>query len=173
MKKTIAVIAAAALAGSAMAGNEIIVDLTGIESWDDQGDPDNVVLSIDLGVPGAEVTGMEWDLGFTPFSPSWTEEPHITLSDTDQTDMYDWDMGDWGGTSNSDPIDLAGSDSFSLFVGDDGMLRIEFWEDFVDFSDGPDGFYDRGTLNISFVPAPGAIALLGLAGFAAPRRRRH
>ena len=80
-------------------------------------------------------------------------------------------MGDWGGVDNSVPIALAGSVATSFFVGGDGLLRIEFWEDFVDFK-GADGFYGS-TLTIHYIPAPASLALLGLGGLVGIRRRRR
>ena len=41
-----------------------------------------------------------------------------------------------------------------------------------DFAGGDVGFYDGWTLDVNFVPAPGAAAMLGLAGLAGLRRRR-
>ncbi len=150
MRKIIAAFAFAAIASGASA-QTVVVDITGVESRDGQGNPINVVLGVDLGVPNAEVTGIAWDLLFTPNAPSWTSEPHMTYGDTGGSNAYDWDMGNWGGVDNSTPITLLGSDTTSFFVGGDGILRIEFWEDFVDFAGAADGGYGSGSsLTISF-----------------------
>ena len=170
MRKTVAAFAVAAMAGGALA-QQVVVDITGVESRDGQGNPINVVLGVDLGLPNAEVTGIAWDLLFTPNAPSWTSEPHMTYGDTSGSNAYDWDMGNWGGVNHSPPISLRGSDTTSFLVGADGILRIEFWEDFVDFAGAADGVYGS-TLIISFVPAPSSLALLGLGGLMATRRRR-
>ncbi len=169
--KKIAALSVMATAGMAM-GNDVFVDLTGLASMDGQGEGTNVVLMVDLGVPNAEVTGISWELGYEPISPSWTSEPHLTYGDSAGSNAYDWDMGDWGGTNNSDPVFLAGSDTTSFFVGGDGMLRIELWEDFNDFAGAPDGFYTQGGVNVTFTPAPASLALLGMGGLVATRRRR-
>jgi MYXO-CTERM domain-containing protein len=42
---------------------------------------------------------------------------------------------------------------------------------FASIKDGISGALSQGSSNFSAVPAPGALALLGLAGFAARRRR--
>ncbi len=169
--KKIAALSVMAMAGMAM-GQQVFVDLTGLESVDGQGDIDNDVLLVNLGVPNAEVVSIDWDLSYEPFAPSWTSEPHMTYGDSSGSIGYDWDMGDWGGSANSDPISLVGSDTTSFFVGGDGVLRIELWEDFDDFADSADGLYTQGVLTITFTPAPSSLALLGMGGLVATRRRR-
>ena len=55
----------------------------------------------------------------------------------------------------------------------DGVLVIEFLETFDNAPGADDAVWKSGTLFIQVIPAPGAMALLGLAGlFGAPRRRR-
>lgn len=163
--KKVAILSLAAIAGTAMADTS--VDISGVASVNPLGDPTNVVLVISTGIPGVEITSIEWDLFYTPISPSWTDEPNWSFAGG----AYNWDMGDHGGTSSSTPIALAGSEATSFFADGAGDVTIEFWEDFNDFG-GPDGFYDRGTITLKFVPAPASAALLGLGGLVATRRRR-
>ena len=132
MQKTVTVLAALAMASGALA--QVNVNISGVESRDGQGAAVNVVMLVNLGTPNAEVLFVGWDLSFTPNAPSWTSEPHMTFGDSAGSNAYDWDMGNWGGVNNSNPLALNGQDATSFFVGGDGLLRIELWEDFVDFS---------------------------------------
>lgn len=174
MRKIVAAFAVVAIASSAFAQSFVSVDITGVESRHGLGgDAPNVVLLVNLpGGAGQEVTSFGWDLLFTPNSPSWTSEAHMQLSDTGETSIFDWDMGNFGGVNNSTPVNLNGSIATSFFVGGDATLRIEFWEDFDDSGVDPDGVYGS-TLRIGYVPEPASLVLLGLGGllFAARRRR--
>ena len=65
----------------------------------------------------------------------------------------------------------AGSD---FIIGADGILTMEFWESYNDHVGAADAKYTGGSVTIEYneIPAPGALALLGLAGIAGTRRRR-
>ena len=170
MRKTVAAFAVAAMADGAFA-QSVNVNIGNVPSVNGQGDPANIVLLVNLGVPNAEVTGIDWNFAFLPVGASWTAEAHMTFGDSGGSNAYDWDMGNWGGANNSIPVSLNGTDTTSFLVGGDGLLRIEFWEDF-DNHPGPDGIYDRVLLTIRYIPAPSSLALLGLGGLVAMRRRR-
>ncbi len=65
---------------------------------------------------------------------------------------------------------------FSDLVLPSGVLRIEFF-DAIDDLPGPDGRFVAGTglflsFDVTIVPAPSSIALLGASGLVAARRRR-
>jgi len=168
MKKTLAVAALAATAGLATAGLSVTVDVSGAESWDFLGDPDNTVLQVLLGA-NATVTGISWDVNLTTIGLSWADEHTWTFE---------------GGAAQVNPgagdaftvvnMNYQGSTSTSFQVGADGLLDIELHE--VGFDDNPnavDSFLEAGSsLTINYVPAPGALAVLGLGGLVAGRRRR-
>lgn len=169
MKKTIVILAAAGLASVAAA--DVIVDITGVTSNDGFNAPVNITLTVATGIPNVEITGIEWDIFYTPFGNSWTSEPHWAFSDLG----HDWDMGagGHGGVNNNNPIALSGSEATSFFADGNGDVTIQFWEDFVDFPNAPDGIYgDDSSITLNFVPAPSSLALLGLGGLVAIRRRR-
>lgn len=166
MKKTIVILTAAGLASAAAA--DITVDIAGVTSNDGQGAGVNVVLTVATGVPNVEVTSIDFEGFYVPNGNSWTAEPHWTF----QGGGHTWNMSDWGGVNNPNPLQYAGSEGTSFFTDGNGDVTIEFWEDFVDFPGAPDGTYDRGSITMKFVPAPSSLALLGLGGLVAIRRRR-
>jgi hypothetical protein len=56
-------------------------------------------------------------------------------------------------------------------VSSDGLVFLTLYDSFVD--DTIDHVYGAGsTVTVTFIPAPGAAALLGLGGLVAVRRRR-
>ena len=59
MKKTIALAAVAALAGTAAAQSSITIDVSGVNSWGFQGDPQNEFINVFLGA-GASITNIAW-----------------------------------------------------------------------------------------------------------------
>jgi hypothetical protein len=149
--------------------------------WDLQGDPDNVVVTLDLnallgGAAGADafVTGIGWDVTVTTTDPSWLSEATYNLNG----EIF---------VSPGAGDDFPGSSSYSsggiLDLGDNalpdslaagGILTIEFFDSFDDFADAIDGF-SSGTLTLAVdykVPAPAGLAVLGLGGLVATRRRR-
>ena len=77
--------------------------------------------------------------------------------------------GTFGPTNGS--LDVELSNLFSNAEGRVDLLTASSW---VDGSGLPAGEYIQGILTIVYqpLPAPGAIALLGLAGLAGKRRRR-
>ncbi|MFG0245026.1 MAG: PEP-CTERM sorting domain-containing protein [Phycisphaerales bacterium JB052] len=166
MKKTIALAAVAALAGSAAAA-DLTIDVSGINSWGFQGDAQNETLSVALGA-GAVITGIAWDVNLTTLGISWADENT---------------MGFEGGALEVMP---GAGDAFTVFnqnysgstggvaLSADGILDIEFYEvGFDDNAGAVDSYYEAGsTITISYVPAPSALAVLGLGGLVAGRRRR-
>ncbi len=162
-----------------VATGTIIVDISGYNSNDAQGSALNEILTVALGV-GAEMTGIGWDVYLTTIGGSWASEavmnfggqlfltPGIadSFSVTNQNYSSDGilDLGD-NGIPNTLP-DAAGN------------LDIEFFESFVDNGGTGDATWGAGsTLTLvgfggNFVPTPGSLAVLGLGGLVAGRRRR-
>ncbi len=166
MKKTIALAAVAALAGTAVAGNSITIDVSGVNSWGFQGDPQNEFLNVFVGA-GASITNIAWDVNLTTLGISWADENTMTFNGAESVNVA---AGDAFTVSNQN---YAGSQASGLVLDASGMLSIEVHE--VGFDDNPgdiDSFYNSGTVTISYVPAPGALAVLGMGGLVAGRRRR-
>tara|TARA_A100000171_G_scaffold29081_1_gene27188 strand:- start:11766 stop:12266 length:501 start_codon:yes stop_codon:yes gene_type:complete len=166
MKKTIALAAVAALAGTAVAGNSITIDVSGVNSWGFQGDPQNEFIDVFVGA-GASITNIAWDVNLTTLGISWADENTMTFNGAESVNVA---LGDAFTVSNAN---YAGSQGSGLVLDASGMLSIEVHE--VGFDDNPgdiDSFFNSGTVTISYVPAPGALAVLGMGGLVAGRRRR-
>ena len=165
MKKTIALAAVAALAGTAM-GTDLVIDVSGVESWDFQGDPDNTILNVFVGA-GATITNIAWNVNLTTLGISWADENTMTFNGAQSINVA---AGDAFTVSNAN---YAGSAASGIVLDGSGMLSIEFHEvGFDDNANAVDSFFNSGSLTISYVPAPSALAVLGLGGLAAGRRRR-
>lgn len=165
MKKTIALAAVAALAGTAM-GTDLVLDVSGVESWDFQGDANNTILNVFVGA-GATITNIAWNVNLTTVGISWADENTMTFNGAQSINVA---TGDAFTVSNAN---YAGSAASGIVLDGSGMLSIEFHEvGFDDNANAVDSFFNSGSLTISYVPAPSALAVLGLGGMAAGRRRR-
>ena len=171
MKKTIAIAAIAALAGTAMAQDTLNLDISGSQSWEFQGDPLNETLNVLVG-SGANITNISWDVNLTTVAPSWADESTIGLFGNSVV------LTPGAGVATTVTNEnFTGSQAVNITLGADGMLDIEFYEvGFNDVAGGVDSFYEPGsTVTLSgsgFVPTPGSLAVLGLGGLVAGRRRR-
>lgn len=160
----------------------LVIDVTGIQSWGLQGSSGNTVLTYQVGA-FATVTSIGFDVNVSAISPSWLSEIGVKFTDS---------VGD-GVLLNPSGDDVQGTASYSGYfelsdfgldfqVGADGILRIEFYEDFNDYA-GVDGFWNFGSLTVGItpqvvaVPEPGTGILLGAGlaamGYAARRRSRR
>ncbi len=175
MNKSISLLAATA-ASSLAYGDVIDIDLTGVNSNDGLGEAFNEVLSYDLG--DIVLTGIAWDNvqadGFG--SPSWGNEMTMNVNGAFSISFFPSEGsgsagGPWGPASSGGIIDLEGA--LGSYVALEGAaLTLEFFEAYDDAAGATDATYTSGivTIEYSVVPAPGALALLGLAGMG--RRRR-
>ncbi len=167
MKKTIALAAIAASAGLAH-GQTLVIDVTGIESWEFAGDALNTIMNVFVGA-SATITNIAWDVNMTTAGISWAEEN--TMGFFGNSEEVFAGFGVAAAVTNAN---FAGSQASSIVLGADGMLDIEFYESvWNDNAAAVDSFYEAGSsITISYVPAPSALAVLGLGGLVAGRRRR-
>lgn len=154
----------------------ITIDLSGVDSWDVAGDSDNTFISQFLGA-NANVVGIGWDVNLATVGASWLSEP---VMDFEGAIFLTVGIGDdFAGTasySSGGILDLTAlTTPLDFFVGADGLLDIEFFEGYDDVADAIDATFGQGSsvqIQYVVVPAPGAVAMLGLGGLVAGRRRR-
>lgn len=178
MKKSM--IAALALAGTAAFATAqstytFVLDGMGVEG----GLFDNMpTLTHNFGGAGF-VSQIDFDVNYEAFSPSWQSEVAISF-DTDggapgaigSGDFYDLFMADYGAPAAPGVFSASGSIGVNL-VSSDGLVWLTLWDSFNDGAVDPDAMFGAGsTVTVTYIPAPGALALLGLGGLAAARRRR-
>ncbi len=163
-------------AGAATA--TLTIDVSGAQFNDAQGSALNEMLSIAL-ADGAVVTGIGWDVTLTSIGASWANEAVINFEDQIFLTVSGDGFPVTSANYSSGIIDLT--DDVSLpnitldTLGASDTLDIEFFESFVDNGGTGDNFFEAGSvlfLQVAGVPAPGSLAILGLGGLVAGRRRR-
>ena len=162
-------------AGAATA--TITVDVSGVSFNDAQFSALNDTMSIALGL-GAEVTGIGWDITLSTIGASWASEAVIdfegqiflTVAAGDDFSVSNMAYSSGGIIDLTDDVALP-----NITLGGDGNLDLEFFESFVDNGGTGDSMFEAGsilTLQVKGIPAPGSLAILGLGGLVAGRRRR-
>lgn len=162
---------------STRGGLTMTLDLAGFTSYDELGNAINDTAGINLGGDFL-VTGLGWsNVTIQTVGASWLSEATIYFLDSPiglQLSVGAADATPGTGTYSSGGIlDLASIDpDFPFTAGADGIVNIEFYDGFVDNVGSADALYLSGTLTIQYTPTPGALAVLGLGGLVAGRRRR-
>jgi len=165
----------------------LVVNVAGVESYGEVGDSNNTVLTFNVGA-FATITNIAYNVNVTAFNPSYLSELGLYFGDTDQSTGVFFNPGfadaDPGTASYADSADLTDL-GLSFQVGADGLLRLEFFEDFDDASVSPDGIWNFGTITFltdavdvppgGEVPEPATGMLMGaglaLIGYTARRRK--
>ena len=181
MKKLSHMAAAAALAFSAAAAQAtpVVVDVTGAQSVNLQGEAGNTVWLVNVGA-NALINSLDWAVTLTAFAPSQLAEMQVSFGSSSGLDLITLTPGQLdlssGSGSYSGTVDLS---TFGITAGADGLLRIEFSEAYKDLALGTvEGQWTSGSLtfDVSAVPEPATAALallgLGLVGAQARRSRR-
>lgn len=182
MNKTCIMTAAAVfgIAGAAVAFDTVVVDISGLDSNELQGDALNVIIDVVGFNVGDIITDIEYTIvDLTPIGASWSVESVYSLTDggnfvlDNSGGAFTYD----GTANNSDPYTGAGVHDIDDYVMTTDTLTIELHEwDFNDNAGSADATYGEGsflTINYTAVPAPGALALLGIGGLAGLGRRRR
>jgi hypothetical protein len=172
-------IAVAAMAGAAVAGSTYVVevDMTGWVADAAYGDLANSSVTItlpevdgftgDFSVTAIEFVGLQYSVS----TGAWLSELVLSVNDGPVGAFWDYQPSSLnvGGTFGPASGSFAGAGSFGgpfdVQTGDLFVTAYTLW------APGTISIAS-GTLRISYVPAPGAIALLGVAGLVGSRRRR-
>lgn len=181
MKKfhKLAATAALACAGFSASAAIVVVDVTGVQSINAQGEAGNVVKLVDIGA-NAVLTSLDWTVTLNAFAPSSLSEMQISFGSSSGLDLIDFSPDAFDGFSSagsySGSLDLTG---LGVAAGADGKLRIEFSESHKDFAfNVAEGQWLNGNLSfgVAAVPEPATVTLallgLGLVGWQARRARR-
>jgi len=159
----------------------LVVNVAGIQSYATIGDSGNTVLTFNVGA-FATITGIAYNVNLTAFNPSYLSELALYFGDSDQTTGVFFTPGfedtHPGTGTYADAADLVAL-GLDFQVGADGLLRLEFYEDFNDTSVTPDGIWNFGTITFLTdavdVPEPASGLLIGaglaLIGYGARRRK--
>ncbi len=146
------------------------IDVTDIPSMDLQDDPNNTIVSTNLG-PGTIITGIGWDLTIGTIGTSWQSETVTTWSTDAGVFVFVTP-----GSGNSSPgtntfssggiIDLNGA-GIGYITNINGNVSIQFFESYDDYPDSADAKYLSGTYSVEYtIPEPtlilGACLLAGL-----------
>jgi hypothetical protein len=136
----------------------LTIDVAGIQSHGEIGDAGNTVLTFNVGA-NATITSIDYSVNLTANSPSWLSELGLAFTDSDGVEGVVFNPGfddTFDGTAtysgSADLIDFG----LSFNVGSDGILRLEFYEDFDDFA-GADGIWNFGSITFGIDPEPAAV----------------
>ncbi len=144
----------------------LTIDISGMASWDFQGDPDNEVAELFIGF--AIPIAIGWDVNITTVGSSWADE--VTFGIADESLEIMPGAGDSFSVTNMNYQGML----YGGFVGSlDGVMEIEFYESgFDDNADAIDAYFESGSRITLFFPTPGPLAALGIGGLIGSRRRR-
>lgn len=163
----LAAAAALTVASLAAQATPVVVDVSGAQSINLQGEAGNTVWLVNIGA-NAVLNSLDWAVTLSAFAPSSLAEMQVSFgsaSGQDQITLAPDAFDGFSGTgSYTGSLSLAG---LGIAAGADGLLRIEFSEGFKDFAPQvAEGQWTGGTLtfDVSAVPEPtgAALALLGL-----------
>ena len=146
-------------------------DLNGMESWDAEDDPDNIIENC---LTGTAITGVGWsNVGVTSEGASWLSEPSVRMSNTDGAADPNWvslAVGVGDDFAGSGVYDSGGIVNFAdiplndITSNGDGLFVLHFFESFDDVADAIDANFTGGTLTLEGVdlvgtPGPGCTLL--------------
>jgi hypothetical protein len=134
---------------------DLIIDITGANSWDALGAPVNETDSADIGTGGI-MTGIGWDVTITTVGASWLSEAECIFSTIDSPGVFitpgaaDGAPGT-GSYSSGGVIDLS-DNGIPDIPAVNGTIDMEFYESFDDVANAIDATWDSGTLTVRYTP---------------------
>lgn len=146
----------------------LVIDVAGVESYGEIGDAGNTVLTFNVGA-NSKITSIDYLLNLTAIDPSWLSEIGLAFTDSKGNAGVVFNPGineTFPGTETYAGSAVLADFGLDFNVGNDGILRLEFYEDFDDFG-GPDGIWNFGTITFGVepevvaVPEPSTALLLG------------
>lgn len=175
---------AAALPATGAQAATVVLNLTGIQTFDAFQDSSNIIRLLNIGA-GSRVTGLTYNVTISTIGGSYLSEASIYYTDSAITDgvvfrpgIADARTGTATYTGTSDLI----ASGLDFVVGADGILRVEFAESFDDLPNAADAnlsgslTFDYTPAATSGVPEPASWALMvsgfGVIGGALRRRPR-
>lgn len=169
------------ISAPALAGSGLVLDVSGIDSKDALGSPANTVLNVQVGA-NALINSLAWDLQLQAFDPSWLSHIKLSLGPSSGAGLVAFTPGindEHSGSAHYSGSANLVDHGLAFQVGDDGLLRLEFFEGLDNGVVPTDGKWLSGTLSLGVSPVPeptsaflmvlGLFALLGARGIA----RRH
>lgn len=125
------------------------LDFTGLESWDELDDADNIVIDLDIGA-GNQLLGVSWDIGIATVGLSWLSEPiilHSSSAGSADPNGINLTIGLGNDAPGDQDFSSGGVLLFSdvplppVVAGADGILQLQLFEDFDDVADAVDANY--------------------------------
>lgn len=157
---------------------DVVFDVSGIQSWDIQGDANNEIHFVDMGAgfDSYDIIGIGWDVNIEAFGASWRSEPSVLFVDSPiGLQLAPGTDDSAGGPTNYNSggvLNLGDIDPTFPWNQLSNILTLEFFEGFDDVADAVDGQWVSGALIFrvqrnSSIPEPSTFALLGLGAIAA------
>ena len=196
LRKMLIITATIGLSSGAMAkSGQIELDLADVHYWGNAVDPfDTDNSSAGAEHAGSKIISIEWvGLSLETYNnigvPNYGSEAMIgleadnALGESEQLWFYPFPNANYQGTDEN-PIAQAPGEGFSfnlsafdLQLDINGSIAALVTNSWDDGATGPSGKWLSGTVIVNYeasdIPAPGVLALLGVAGFARRSRRRR
>ncbi|KQS04035.1 hypothetical protein ASG11_07050 [Sphingomonas sp. Leaf357] len=136
----------------------LVVNVAGGQGFAAFGGAGNTVRTYNVGA-GSTITGVSYSVNITARGTSWLSE--ATLAFTNSLLSNGVFLSPGVGVDNAGTASYSGSADLvalglSFAVGADGLLRLEYFDSFVD-GELPDSIWNNGTVTFTYSPAASAV----------------